>query len=54
MTPAAWQARWLDDLAERLSIMESEGVPDAEAKSRIDTERVRRREEKKQQEMWGE
>ncbi len=44
--------RWRDDLAERVAILESEGVPDASAKAMADVERVRRREEQRQEEMW--
>ncbi len=48
-----WPARWRDDLAERVSIMESEGVPDSIAKAMADVERCRQREERRQEEMWG-
>ncbi len=47
-----WPTRWRDDLAERVSILESEGVPDAVAKAMADVERCRQREERRQEEMW--
>ncbi len=46
------EIRWRDDLAERISIMESEGVPDATVKAMADIQRCREREENRQAGLW--
>ncbi len=49
-----WPTRWRDDLAERIAILEAEGIPGAEAKARAMVDRCRRREEQPQEEMFVE
>ncbi len=54
MTAADWATRWRDDAVERAAIMEAEGVPDAQEKARLDTQRCREREMQPQGALFGE